>query len=86
MRVIIDRFEEDTAVVEMPDGSMLNVPKALFDGAKEGDAAEITLLGRPYEQEEEAAENPSELFEKLRKKAKRKAKEKKGARTDFSEK
>ena len=72
MRVIIDRFEEDFAVAELPDGTMLNVPRVLFDGAREGDAAEITVLGRPYEQEDEAAENPTGLFEKLRKKTKKK--------------
>lgn len=43
MKVIIDRFEEDIAVVEL-DGEMLHAPRALFAGAREGDAAEITIL------------------------------------------
>ena len=29
MRVIIDRFEGDYAVVELEDGSMVNMPKSL---------------------------------------------------------
>ncbi|MBQ3416736.1 MAG: DUF3006 domain-containing protein [Ruminococcus sp.] len=74
MRVIIDRFEEEFAVVELPDQTMLHVPKALFENAHEGDAAEITVLGRPYEQESEESQNPSGLFEKLRKKSNKKKK------------
>ena len=68
MRVIIDRFEEDIAVVEL-NGEMLSAPAALFKGAVEGDAVEITVLGRAYEQE--GAENPHTIFERLRKRNKR---------------
>ena len=74
VRVIIDRFEEEFAVAELPDKSMLSVPKALFDGAEEGDAVEITVLGKPYEQEEGAVENPAGIFETLRRKSKKKKK------------
>ena len=74
MKIIIDRFEGDFAVAELPDKRMLNVPKALFEGAKEGDAAEITVLGRPYEQDNEGAENPAGIFERLRKSSKKQAK------------
>lgn len=45
MKVIIDRFEEDIAVVEL-NGEMLNVPRALFAEAQEGDAVELTVLPR----------------------------------------
>ena len=51
MRVIIDRFEEDKAVIEV-DGEMLTVPRALFEDAHEGDHIEITVLGRPHNESE----------------------------------
>jgi len=38
MHVVIDRFEEDFAVVELPDGNMLNIKKNKIPSeAKEGD-------------------------------------------------
>ena len=37
MRIVIDRFEGDYAIVELPDKSTWNVPRLLFPGAKEGD-------------------------------------------------
>lgn len=37
MRIIIDRFEKNCVVVELPDKSTWNVPQALFPGAVEGD-------------------------------------------------
>lgn len=43
MNVIIDRFEEDYAVVELSNGSFLNIPKALFPGACEGDVISISI-------------------------------------------
>ena len=51
MRVIIDRFEEDIAVVEL-DGKMLHAPKALFQEAKEGDTVELTVLPRASEEDD----------------------------------
>lgn len=68
MKVIIDRFEEDFAVVEMGQ-EHLHVPRALFDGAQEGDTVEITVLGKP----EPAApdDDPRALFARLRRKRRR---------------
>ena len=43
MNVIIDRFEGDFAVVELPDLSMVNLPIALVPGAKEGDVVKIII-------------------------------------------
>jgi hypothetical protein len=43
MKVIIDRFETEYAVVELPDRSMANLARLLLPGAKEGDVVEITL-------------------------------------------
>ncbi len=43
MQVIIDRIEGEFAVVELDDGSILDVPKSLFNGAKEGDIIDISI-------------------------------------------
>jgi len=43
MKVIIDRFEGDYAVVELPNETFIDVPKALFPEAKEGDVIDITV-------------------------------------------
>ena len=42
MQVIIDRFEDGYAVLELPNKSALNVPRELFPGAEEGDIYQIT--------------------------------------------
>ena len=43
MKVIIDRFEGDIAVLEC-NGEMLNAPAKLFENAKEGDHIEISVI------------------------------------------
>ena len=43
MKVIIDRFEGDYAVVEMDLGKFVNLPKELVPNAKEGDVIVITI-------------------------------------------
>ena len=44
MKLIIDRFEGDFAVVELPNGQMIDCPKVLFpDNAKEGSILNITV-------------------------------------------
>lgn len=44
MKVIIDRFEGDYAVVELPDRSTVDIPKQLVPkGAKEGDVLSIEI-------------------------------------------
>jgi hypothetical protein len=43
MKVIIDRFEGDYAVVELPDRTMANLPKTVLPGGKEGDTVEIKV-------------------------------------------
>ena len=77
MRVIIDRFEEDIAVVEL-NGEMLNVPRALFGEAKEGDTVELTVLPRQTAAQDDTADDDASsdepiasLFKKLRNKRKR---------------
>lgn len=43
MKVIIDRFEGDYAVVEINKGKFVNLPKELIPDAKEGDVIVITI-------------------------------------------
>ena len=84
MKVIIDRFEENIAVVEL-DGEMLNAPRALFGDAEEGDAVEISVLPRntaeqaetdaaEVVQDDQGEESPAALFRKLRSKSKKRKK------------
>lgn len=43
MKVIIDRFEGDYAIVELPDETFVDVPRVLFPDAKEGDVIDIIV-------------------------------------------
>ena len=44
MKIIIDRFEGNIAVVELPDGKMIECSRALFpQNAKEGSIINITV-------------------------------------------
>ena len=43
MRVVIDRFEGDFAVVEICENQFANLPKILVPDAKEGDVILITM-------------------------------------------
>ena len=72
MRIIIDRFEGDIAVVELGD-KMLNAPRELFPKAKEGDTVEIRILGKVHRKGEE----PHKLFKKLRENSPKEAKKSK---------
>ena len=42
MKVILDRFEGYSAIVELPNQKHVTVPAVLFEGAKEGDV--VTIL------------------------------------------
>ena len=43
MQVVVDRIEEDYMVLELEDGSVVDVPKVLIPGAKEGDVIDIYI-------------------------------------------
>lgn len=44
MKYIIDRFEGDFAVVELPDKTIVNIPKkAIPPDAKEGSVVDVTI-------------------------------------------
>lgn len=62
MKVIIDRFEGDYAVVELLNGKMINVPRILFENAKENDVINITI---DEEETNKRKEMVSSLIHKL---------------------
>ena len=43
MTVIIDRFENGFAVVELPDGGFADLPRTLVPEAAEGDVVKISI-------------------------------------------
>lgn len=43
MKVIIDRFEGEYAVVEIAAGRCVNIPKILLPNSKEGDIVKIEI-------------------------------------------
>lgn len=43
MKVIIDRFENDQAIVEIEKGDFVSIPKILVPTAKEGDVISIEI-------------------------------------------
>ncbi|HYH02434.1 MAG TPA: DUF3006 domain-containing protein [Bacillota bacterium] len=43
MKVVIDRFEAEYAVVEMPDGTTAVLSRTLLPQAKEGDVVEVVV-------------------------------------------
>jgi len=65
MQVIIDRFEGNFAVVELPDGSTIEVPIELFpENIKEGDIVEIKINSDATEEQRKNIETKfNSLFE-----------------------
>ena len=53
MKLIIDRIEENIAVMELPSGEHVNIPKVLIEDACEGDSIIITVEKKTKEQEVE---------------------------------
>lgn len=63
MQVVIDRFEENMAVVELADGSMAHLPRVLVPAAREGDIVNIEIDADAREKRESAVEElMNELF------------------------
>lgn len=61
MTVIIDRIENDYAVVELENGKTVQVPVELFEDVCEGNAYEISITENPVEQKVEKLMN--EVFD-----------------------
>lgn len=64
MRIIIDRIEENIAVCELEDGTMINVPCELFEDVHEGDVFDVVIT-KNEEVKKERTEKAKSLFEKL---------------------
>lgn len=62
MKVIIDRFEGEFAVVEIEKGKFSTIPKELLEGAKEGDIIDISIC---HEETKEKEEKVKSLLEEL---------------------
>lgn len=43
MQVVIDRFEGEYAVVELPDGTTAHISKSLLPNAHEGDVVDVVV-------------------------------------------
>ena len=69
MKVTVDRFEGETAVllVRPEETQQILFPRELLPGVEEGDILEITAM-REIRETEEARERVSSLIDKLRKK------------------
>ncbi len=64
MKVIIDRFEGDYAVVELDIGHFVNMPKELVLDAKEGDVVEIIVNHQETEKRKKHIQDlMNDLFE-----------------------
>ena len=62
MKVIIDRFEGEYAIVEIEIGKFVNIPKILLPNAKEGDVVKIEIDKNETELQRKKIEN---LMEKV---------------------
>lgn len=66
MKIIVDRIEENIAVVELENGKMLNVPLEIIADANEGDSIILSVENKA----ESITTDTHSIFEKLRNKSK----------------
>lgn len=63
MQVVIDRIEEDYIVLELENGNIIDVPKELIPGAREGDIVDIYInRDETNEKKEEVKKLMDDLF------------------------
>lgn len=65
MKVIIDRIEGDYAVVELDNGTIIEVPISIFEDINEGD---VYTIEKDQESTDERVEEIGSLFERLKRK------------------
>ncbi len=64
MRVILDRYEGDYAVVELESGELVNMPRMLAMNAEEGDIIELRILEKETDERKAYIQNlANQLFE-----------------------
>lgn len=61
MKLIVDRIEGDILVAELPDGSLVNIPASICEGAREGNIIEVRIL------EKETSDRDKEIKQKMQK-------------------
>ena len=64
MKYIVDRIEENSAVIEINTGKTISIPIELIEDAKEGDTVVITI----DKKEEDTKVDTKSIFDKLRNK------------------
>ena len=64
MKYIVDRIEENYAVIEINTGKTISIPIELIEDAKEGDSVVITI----EKKEEDTKVDTKSIFDKLRNK------------------
>ena len=63
MQVVIDRIEEYYIVLELENGNIIDVPKELIPGAREGDIVDIYInRDETNEKKEEVKKLMDDLF------------------------
>lgn len=64
MKVVLDRFEGDYGIVELPDKSFVEIPKVLIINAKEGDIITIDIDNEESDKQKKEIETlMNELFQ-----------------------
>ncbi len=64
MRVILDRYEGNYAVVEIESGEFVNMPRVLAMNAEEGDIIELRILEKETKERKAYIQNlADQLFE-----------------------
>lgn len=64
LKVILDRFEEDFALVELENKEIVNIPRILVSEAEEGDIIEIRICKEETRQRQEEIEKiANDIFE-----------------------
>ena len=56
LKVILDRFEEDFALVELENKEIVNIPRILVSEAEEGDIIEIRICKEETRYDDRKAE------------------------------
>ena len=65
MKIVIDRIENEIAVCNLENNSVVNVPAVIFENAKEGAVYDIVLDSKEQQRREEKAKKSlNVLFDK----------------------
>lgn len=65
MRITIDRFEGDFAVIELPNGKVCNAPRVLLPDAHEGD---VFIISKADDEKDKRKMRIQDKFNRLKNK------------------